>query len=245
MRTVVAVLVLLLVVGEALGLTGQEVLEKVDQVMNAPRDRVASVRMVLVEKGGATKERRVKMYQKGEQKRLVKFLSPAEVKGVGFLVLSDEEMYLWMPAFGKIRRIASHVKNRSFMGTDFSYDDIGSSTYSDDYYATVKEEDQKGYVLELSPRPGSDVDYSRLVVWVPKDSFVPSRVEFYKKGRLMKVMTNERVERVDGFWVPRKVVMENVRTGHKTLMEMVEVRHNIGLGDKIFTKRYLKKRLSR
>lgn len=159
------------------------------------------------------------MYQKGDQKRLVKFLPPAEVKGVGFLVLSDEEMYLWMPAFGKVRRIASHVKNQSLMGADFSYDDIGSSTYSDDYHATIREENQKNYVLELLPKPGADVDYSRLVVWVRKDNYVPSRVEFYKKGRLLKVMTNEKGERIEGFWVPQKVVMENVQTGHKTLME--------------------------
>ncbi len=221
---------------------GDEILKKVEDAINAPKDRTASMKLTLIDKDENSRVREIKMWQLGKEKRLIKFLSPADVKGVGFLVLSDNEMYLYMPAFKKIRRIASHVKNESFMGTDFSYNDIGKCQYTKDFAAEIKEEIEEGYILELTPTPKSDVDYAKLTMWVNKAHYIPSRVEYYnKKGTLLKVMENEDTETVDGYWTPMKVTMKNLKAEHKTIMEFVNVVHNTGLKEDMFTKRMLKR----
>jgi outer membrane lipoprotein-sorting protein len=225
-----------------LSLNGNEILQKVEEVLNAPQDRVAKVKLTLIDRDGNTKIREIKMWQKGRDKRLIKFLSPADVKGVGFLVLSDEEMYLWMPAFSRIRRIASHIKHQKFMGTDFSYNDIGKSRYTSYYNAKLIKETERIYLLELTPKPDADVAYSRLVMKVSKENWIPIEVGFFdKKLKKIKVMRNERNEEIDGYWVPTRIVMEDLEENHKTVMELIEVQHNLGLSDKIFTKRYLKR----
>ncbi|MCK4353278.1 outer membrane lipoprotein-sorting protein [candidate division WOR-3 bacterium] len=226
------------------GLAGgdDEILKKAEDAMNAPKDRMAEIKLTLIDKDGDSKIREIKMWQLGKEKRLIKFLSPADVKGVGFLVLSDNEMYLYMPAFKKIRRIASHAKNENFMGTDFSYNDIGKCQYTKDFTAEIKEETEEEYILELTPRPKSDVDYAKLIVWVDKAHYIPNKVEYYnEKGKILKVMKNEDTEKVDKYWTPKKVTMENLKTEHKTVMEMGKVVHDIGFKEGMFTKRMLKR----
>lgn len=88
----------------------------------------------------------------------------------------------------------------------------------------IKEETEEEYVLELTPTPKSDVDYAKLTMWVDKAHYIPSKVEYYnKKGNVLKVMKNENIEKVDNYWTPRKVTMENLKTEHKTVMELVKV----------------------
>ena len=117
----------------ALALSGEEILQKLDEVEYGAKDTVAEIRMVLVSEGGNKSERKLKMFQKGEEKRLIRFLGPADVKGIGFLDAGKDKMYVYMPAFHKIRRIAGHVKNENFAGTDFSYDDMSSELFSHKY----------------------------------------------------------------------------------------------------------------
>ncbi len=240
MRKILSLLLICFVI-KGFAITGGEVLDKVEKTLLAPKDRVAVAKLTLIEKSGKKKVRKIKMWQKGKEKRLIKFLEPADVRGVGLLVVSENQMYLWMPAFSKIRRIASHVKHQSFMGTDFSYEDIGEVGYKDKYSAKLERENEKEYVLLLTPEK-KDVYYGKLRMWVLKESYLPVKVEFYsKKGELLKVMEAEKIEKIDGFWTHVKIVMHNVKTGHKTVMELSEIKYNTGIKNKVFTKSYLKR----
>jgi outer membrane lipoprotein-sorting protein len=226
----------------ALALTGDEVLKRVEEVMNAPKDRTMKEKLTLLKSDGSKKELSIVISQKGSDKRLFVFLSPAEVKGVSFLALTKDMMYIYMPAFRKIRRIASHIKNEGFMGTDFSYADMAETKLTDDYSATLEKEEANLYVLELIPKPGADVGYSKQRMWVTKKIFFPEKIEYFSKaGTLIKRMTNEKMEKIDGYWVPMKITMETLKSGHKTVLETMEVKHDSGLSDKFFTKRNLKK----
>ncbi len=222
--------------------TGDEILKMAEDAMNAPQDRTATENMLLIKADGTKKQRKIRFYQKGSDKRLVVFLSPADVRGVGFLSLSEDRMYLYLPAFRKIRRIASHIKNEDFMGTDFSYEDMAETEYTDDYTATLENEGADQYVLELRPHPDPDVSYSRQRMWVDKKTFIPVRTEYYSKGgKLIKVMRAESIKEVDGYWFPMKITMKTVKTGHKTLLEIVDIKHDTGLSDRFFTERNLKR----
>lgn len=220
----------------------EAILKKVEAKMTETGDQVATMRMTLQDSDGKTKVRELTTQQKGTQLRLMRFSKPAEVKGVGFLVLSDDEMYLFMPEFGKVRRIASHVKNDTFMGTDFSYSDLGSSDYTDKFVSKLVKKEGKAAHLELLPKPGNDTQYGKLTMVVDLERYLPTQVRFYDKGgKLWKEMTSEKIEQVDGRWVPRKMTMIDHKKKHSTVMEILKIAFDTGLTDKDFSKRKLKR----
>ncbi len=221
--------------------SGNQILKKVEDTMLAPKSTVADATMILIDKRGKQKVRKVKMWTKGKKKRVVKFLKPADVKGVGFLVLSDNDMYLYMPAFKKIRRIASHVKHQSFMGTDFSYDDISTTEYTKHYTGKLLKETDKEYIIEAKRKKSSDKEYDKLKMWVDKTSFLPTKVEMYKKNKLKKVMKNNKIEKIGKYWMATDIVMTNVKKKHKTAFKLENLKFDKAVSARIFTKRYLKR----
>ncbi len=240
--------VLILVLAEAPSVQaspGDDLLEKVEDTMTAAHDQVSTVKMTLIDSKGVRKERKLTMMQlkhDPDDYRLIRFLEPAEVKGVAFLSKSDTEMYLYMPAFKKIRRIASSAKNDNFMGTDFSYDDMGSTNYTDDYSARIIETKGDLTILELTPKKPDEVNYSKLVMTVDVPKAMPTRIEFYsKKGELWKVMTMSNIKKISGYWTPTESVMEDKHKHHTTKMEMLDVKYDTGLSTRAFSKRKLKR----
>ncbi len=241
--------------------TALEILKKSDTVANAPKDQEIMMEMILIDKKGKEKKREAKMLQKGSEKRMIKFISPADVKGLAFLDLPNDKMYLYLPAFKKIRRIASHVKNTSFAGTDFSYDDMASINYADEWVPGLmeskkeivsisaekeKELESKGcehYFLELKPKEGIKKDYSKLVMWVRKDNFYPVRIEYYSpEGKLWKVMERRKIVKESKYWVSKETEMSDLKKEHKTKMLITEVKFDQGLKDELFSQRYLKRK---
>jgi len=221
---------------------GSAVLARIDSVLNAPRDLTALEKMVLIDKSGKQKVREVKIYQKGSERRLVRFLAPADVRGVGFLRLAEDRLYLYLPAFRKVRRIASSVKNESFMGTDFSYEDLSRSQYGDDFAVQGVEEQNGQLVLNLVPKAGADVSYGRVKLWVDRTNYVVRKAELYSKsGKLEKVLRVDEVELIDGYWIGKRMEMETVKDNHRTVLTLKEVAFDQGLSDALFTQRNLKR----
>jgi len=221
-------------------LTAPQILKKVDDVINAPKDQDLSIKLILVDKDGNEKVREMNMLQKGSDRRLVKFLSPADQKGIAFLSLPDDVMYLYLPAFEKVRRIASHIKNNKFAGTDFTYEDMEAIRYTEKYNPTLQKTDEEHYILQLIPKEGINTDYSKLIMWVRTDNFYPDKIEHYGKGnKLYKVMVREKIEKVNGYLISRESIMEDLKAEHKTSMNIEKVKFDLGLSDDLFTERYL------
>jgi outer membrane lipoprotein-sorting protein len=226
----------------ALALSGQEVLERVDRKEYSAEDTTAVVEMELVDKDGTVSKRKMEMFQKGEEKRLIKFLEPADVKGMAFLDAGDDKMYLYLPAMHKIRRIAGHVKNDNFAGTDFSFDDLSSEKFSERLKVVGMEESDGHYLLHLEPKPGSDTQYGKLNMWVRQEDFMFDKIEFYdKSGEKWKVMTRKDFRDVgqyrQSFWVQ----MEDLNKSHKTRNIIQSIKCDMGLRSRFFSKRQLKR----
>ena len=216
------------------------ILEKADDVINAPKDQDLKLKLILIDAKGNEEVRRMSMLQKGSDKRMVKFLSPASQKGIGVLSLPDDIMYLYLPAFKKTRRIASHVKNSKFAGTDFTYEDMEAIRYSEKYIPELIKEEENHFVLQLEPKEGVKTDYSKLIMWVRIDNFCMTKVEHYDKGEnLYKVMTNKEIEKVGNYLISRESEMEDIKAKHRTKMIIEDVKFDSGLSDGIFTERHL------
>ncbi len=224
------------------GDTGQQWLKKVEETLNAPKDRVSTGTMILIDKSGVRKVRKTKMWQKGEDLKLTRFLSPADVKGTTFLSLSDTEMYLYMPAFHRIRRIASSAKNESFMGSDFTYEDMTMNKLTEKFNAKILKEDKDTVTLLLTPKPGSDVSYSKEIMVIDKKTCLPKKTDFYNKaGELEKTLTNLETKKIGKYWTITHMIMENHLTGHKTEIITEKIKFDVGLPDRLFTKRMLRR----
>jgi len=241
-KLIILVFVGLFVSGNAFAQSADEILAKADSALNAPADMVTVEKMTLIDQDGTQKIREVKMYQKGSEKRLIRFISPAEVRGVGFLRLAEDRLYLYLPAFRRVRRIASSVKNENFMGTDFTYEDMSQSKYQEDYKPKLIKETDSQYVLELTPRPGADVSYGKLVAYIDKSNYMIRKVEFFDSdGNLLKILTFDKVKKINGYWIGTEVEMKTVKTGHRTILKLSKIQLDQGLKDSIFTERNLKR----
>ena len=124
----------LIVAGSIISASAQDantILKKMDDVMYSPKDMTGKNKIVLIDKNGKQETREASILQKGNDKRIFRFTAPASQAGIAVLSLPNDVMYLYLPAFGKERRISTSVKSQNFAGTDFSYDDMEAKPYSD------------------------------------------------------------------------------------------------------------------
>jgi hypothetical protein len=207
---------------------------------------IAKIRLVISSKGGSDRVRDVEIRSKSGAS-LMRFHSPADVAGTGFLVIEnegkDDDQYLYLPALGKVKRITGSQRSQKFMGTDLTYADLESrnlrkakSTKLDD--ATVG--GNEAYVIESIPEDPEASQYGKTITWVHKVSFVPLKVEFYdKKLELLKTLTVHKLEKRDEKWVVTDSSVENVQAGSKTRFTVTELDTKAKLADDQFTERAL------
>jgi outer membrane lipoprotein-sorting protein len=188
-----------------------------------------------------------------DNRRMVNFLSPADVRGTKTLLIEhsggDDDIWIYLPAMKKVRRLVASNKKDSFVGTDFSYGDVIGHKVEDWTHKVVSQEkigDRECYVVESLPKRPEVADntgYSKRVSWIDKQSFVAIRGEIYdQSGGLLKRTLAEDVRRVDeknDRYQPMKLTAENVQTGHKTVIEFANFKANVGVGDEVFTARAL------
>jgi outer membrane lipoprotein-sorting protein len=185
--------------------------------------------------------------------RITTFMSPSDVKGTKTLLIEhagkDDDIWIYLPALKKVRRLVSNNKKDSFVGTDFSYGDVIGHRPSDWNHKIVKSESVDGrdcFVLESTPKTPEVADnsgYSKRVFWIDKENFVPLKGEVYDSGnQLLKKFTAKRIEKVDAKndkWQPMYTEVENVQSDHRTILEFKNFKANVGIGDDKFTTRYL------
>jgi hypothetical protein len=183
---------------------------------------------------------------------LVRFSAPADINGTGFLVWehagAEDERFLYLPALGRVRRIAGSETQESFVGSDLTYEDIGGRELEDYSYAFAPGPPQwtapdgaAHDVWRLESRADTrDAAYPRVVSLVRKDNFVIVEAHvFNKRGEEEKVYTARRVERVDGIWTTMDVTMVNRLQRTRTELVVTAVKYNVGLTEDAFSRRAL------
>ncbi|MBR2094087.1 MAG: outer membrane lipoprotein-sorting protein [Fibrobacter sp.] len=210
--------------------------------------RSSSMEMKLVNKSGNTRVRKITSYAMdvGEDTKTIMFFQyPNDVKGTGFLTVNyddvnkEDDKWLYLPALKKTRRISGKSsKTDYFMGSDFTYDDIGKRNVDEDTHKLLREESVDGfdyYVIESTPKKDGEI-FSKKLVWIRKDCDVVAKVEFYDKlGKLHRQMVSSDIKKVDGFWTVGKMEMKNVQMGHSTELLFLDPKYNIQLDSKIFS----------
>ncbi len=259
MKRLLIILVLLFLPLEVFALTADEVVKRSQQAfIYQGRDFKARVMMKLITKSGKERIREMTMLRKnygptgGEQKYFMYFFKPADVKNMTFMVYKypgkDDDRWLFIPAINMTKRIAARDKTSSFVGSDFTYEDVSGRDIEDDTHAMVTEEKfsgQDSFVIKSTPKAG-DMDYSYKLSWINKNNFLPLKEEYYdRNGELYRVFTADEVKDIKGFPTITKRTMKNIQSGHRTETAFIKVDYNTGIEDKLFSERFLKRPLKK
>lgn len=248
-------LVLLLASARASAIDADAVMEK-NFMATKVSGFVGDVTMTLV---GARGEKRVRKMSVRSRLRengvdsavMTRFSQPADIKGTGFLQIenraANDDIWVYLPALAKTRRLASNNKRDSFFGTDFSYGDILLPAVAKYEHTQLRQEMIDGsecYLIESRPRDEktrTDTGYSRKLTWVDTRSFVERKVEYFDmNGELIKTQLTFDVKAVDaGRWMPMRRQMTNRQTGHQTVYQFESFVVRKDLKDASFTVRHL------
>lgn len=257
MRTLLAAataLAVLMVSSVSFALSAEEVMKKSQAAfLYQGKDFKARVMMRLLSKGGQERVREMTMLRKnfgepgGEQKYFIYLHKPADVKDMTFMVYKypgrDADRWLFVPSISMVKRIAAQDKHSSFVGSDFSYEDVSGRKVEDDNHSLTKEEKHSGkdcYVIKSVPKAG-DMDYVYKISWIAKDDYLPLKEEYYdRKNELYKVFTADEIKVIKGFPTVTKRTMKNLQSGHGTNVTYTNTDYNIGIADSLFSERYLR-----
>lgn len=234
--------------------TGREIMEKQKRLHEAASER-SSLVMILVDRKGEKKQRVVRSFKKtgadGLARSLLLFTEPADLDGTSILSLETAPgkvaQWLYLPAAGKLQRIAARAKTDYFMGTDLTYEDMEADdleNFALQLAGSAEVDGQDCWVVEAAP--ASDAvrrksGYSKRVFYVRKDITFTVKVEFFdRRGRAVKTQTNHDLQQVRGdMWVAKKSLIDNARARHKTLVGLAAFEVDVELPDEIFTERFV------
>ena len=238
-------------------LPAQEIMRR-EYFVSRVKDSKSAATMTLINAAGQQRVQRVtsltRLQDDGvSQMRMVRFLYPPDLKGTGTLTIEhaegDDDIWVYLPALRKVRRLGSKNKSDSYVGTDFSYGDIIGHRVGDYTHRLIGSETVEGtecFMVEslpVSERVRRDGGYGKRVSWIRKDNFVSSKLEGYDlQGRLFKRLLVTDIRMVDsalGRWQPMRMEMINLETGHRTVFSYDDFKANVGIQQTIFTRRYL------
>jgi outer membrane lipoprotein-sorting protein len=239
---------------------GIEIMEKEQQAFYYPgKDMKAEIRMELITAGGEKRIRVLTMLRwndpkSKDQKYFLYFREPADVRGMTFMVwkypLKESDRWIYVPAIDLVRRIAARDARSSFVGSDFTYEDVSGRNIAADTHTLIREEkigDKDCYLIESVPK--EPIDYVKRISWIDKTTFLPLKEEYYDvQNQLARMFTADKIEDIaategrerKSYPTVTKRTMKNLKTGHRTEVTYTSISYNVGLQDNIFTERYLR-----
>ncbi|MFQ5666460.1 MAG: outer membrane lipoprotein-sorting protein [Candidatus Binatia bacterium] len=269
-RYLLATVLLMLIPGSGCGAqpaagaqTARELLDEVHRLNETTRkwtDRTQRLKLRIVNRRGGERTRTLviylKKYPQDRNRTILFFESPPEVRGVGFLQWTDphakDAQWLYLPELKRVRQISGGARRESFVGTDFSFNDLAiigqitDWTESDASATLVRDEDLDGqpcHVVEFTPT-GKDVGYGRIVTWLRTNDLVIVKYSMHDTaGRQEKVLTLSDIRKVGEIPTAFHMEMRNVESGSHTVVDFSEVQYNSGIKDARFTQRALERGL--
>ncbi|HUP39127.1 MAG TPA: outer membrane lipoprotein-sorting protein [Vicinamibacterales bacterium] len=178
----------------------------------------------------------------GRSKAVLRFVAPAEVKGVALLIVNHPErasdQWMWTPALQRERRIALQDRSTRFFGTDFSFEDLEERDVDQYDYRLVGEETIDGvpcWRVESTPSQKKISQYTKADVWIRRDNYTFAQVESYIKTEVVRRLKYSDVVQVQGLFTARKLEMVDLRRKSRTILTLDKLEYNIPLKDEDFT----------
>lgn len=225
--------------------TGREIMEKSDALTEA--ETAKSSVMMFIHKGGRVIEKEFtilsKKFKNDEDKTLLSFQKPTRIKLLTHSKKGRDDNQWLRLSSGKVKRIASSDKGKSFVNSHFYYEDLSSRDIDDYEYKYIGDETAVGvgcYKVESIKKEGMKKVYDKAILYVRKSDFFIVRIDFYKKGKFRKYLENSEIEKMDNILTPFKVVMFLANGKGKTELKVKSVLYNTKVKSSKFNKEALR-----
>ena len=178
----------------------------------------------------------------GESKILIRFLSPAEVEGVAILILNHRNgpsgVWMWTPASGRVRSIATESRLTRFFGTDFSFEDLEERDVDQYDCKRLGDDSLDGatcWRIECRPNRGNASQYTYSHVWLRKDDYVIAQLENFQGPTLLRRIVSRDVRKVQGIWTPHAIEISQPARHTRTVLRLEKLEYNVALDEAAFT----------
>ncbi len=222
------------------------------------RDERSKLTMKLLDSRGRERIRKLEQVtitdNDDNQKTLITVEEPEDIRGTTFLIIehkeSDNDQWLYLPAFRKVRRVLPNEKSDSFLGSDFFYEDLETEDIEHYEYNLAGEDSIDGqlcWIIEARPadsKTRKDSGYSKRELWITQDTFVGLQTRFYdKKGKLIKEFHALDIRNTgkDDKWRAYRLEMHNLESDHRTVILYSNYMINMGVPEWIFSRAYLER----
>jgi len=178
----------------------------------------------------------------GDSKAMLRFVAPAEVKGVGLLIVNHpdraSDQWMWRPSIGRDQRIAMQDRSTRFFGTDFSFEDLEERDVNQFDFKLLGEENA-AWKIESRPRKSSQ--YTHSILWIKKDNYTLQRVEAFNKNGLLRAIEYRDYELVKNIWTARTTEVTDVARKSRTILKYDKLEYNLPMKDDQFTLQALRR----
>jgi outer membrane lipoprotein-sorting protein len=220
------------------------IVEKMDQRMRGETSR--SETTIKVVRPDWERTMKMKSWTKGDKYAMVLITAPPREEGTAFLKRGDE-VWNWVPRVERTIKLPPSMMSRSWMGTDFTNDDLveQASLVTDYEHELIGDTVIRGrecHKIRLTPQKGAAVVWGKVLLFVGKEHYVEMRTEFYDEtGELINVMKSYDVKKLGGRMMPERMEMiPQDKAGHKTVMVRRSIDLNEPIEDSFFTARNMK-----
>jgi hypothetical protein len=228
-------------------LTGRQIIQMAKDQPDGD-NRKSVMTMTLVNKRGSQRERTILSYSQDDgmdTKSIMFFKAPADVAGTGFLTWNydnpdkDDDRWLYLPAMKKTRRISgSSARKEYFMGSDFTYDDMGGRNIDEDEHTLVGLDllgDRLCWMVKSQPK-GDDAMYSEIISWIWQEALTAVKVAYYDRmGELQKTLVINDIRKTDSYWTVYGMEMQNHQRQHRTMITIQQMEYDIAIPENQFT----------
>jgi Outer membrane lipoprotein-sorting protein len=223
--------------------SGRTIVERMKVALEPDRPSLRTIIMVMRSPGGDNVRwtgRQARKKLPDGKRILTVLLAPADVKGTALLIKErknrGDEQWIYLPALRRIRRLAPVSGFESFMGTDFTFADLGLVKLHERSFTLLGQKTLDGRpAYKVDEVPANRSYYSRIVTWIARDSMLPLRRDFYDVTKhLWKTELIKDTTVIDGVPTPLDIVMEDKQEGTSTELRISEVQYDAKIPDELF-----------
>ena len=224
--------------------SAREIVQKADNLLRGESSK--SVLTMKIVRPDWSRELSMKTWSKGSQYSLILITAPPRDRGTAFLKRA-REVWQWVPSIQRVIKIPPSMMAQSWMGSDFTNDDLVQEAsmvkdYEHKLLSDTTIDETPVYRVELIPRPEAPVVWGRVVAWITKEDYIERMVYFYdENGELVNTLKLSRIKEMDGRKFPTlwEMIPED-KKGHRTIMEYQSINFNVPINESFFSLQNLK-----
>jgi len=223
----------------------KEIVKKADELMRA-KSSYSEITMNIV-KPDWSREVSMKAWALEPDYSIIYITEPARDKGTVTLKRKTE-VWNWLPSAQKVIKIPPSMMLQSWMGSDFTNDDLvkESSVIRDYTHKLIGEENIDGmdcYIIQLTPKADAGVVWGKVIAWIAKNTYLEPKVEYYDEdGFMVKQFIGSNLKKMDGrnIFTHWEMIPED-KPGNKTIMDYNKIQFNINTEESFYSEQNMKR----